>query len=394
MTTAAESVVARLGGDFLAQAFGRTYRLVPGDAAQVAGLADWDRLNTVLARHRLEQPRLRLCVGGDMLPQNAYTRPVVTRRITVWHQIQPAALHERLAAGATLVLDAADELDDHIAHLAVALEREFRTTVQVNLYASWTADSGFGVHWDDHDTVVVQVDGAKRWRLFGPTRTAPLHRDVALPDPPPDEPVAEFVLTAGDVLYVPRGWWHDVAAEDGRSLHLTCGLRTTTGADLLAWLSESLLEHPVLRSDVPRFGTAQARDDFAAALRTLLAESLSSGDVVARFAAARDATEKPRLAPSLPHVTDLPADAELRVRLIVARPTLATDPAGRAVLTAGGQEWTFAAPAYALLALLTDGRDHSLAELANASSITVGQAASALGELVRGQVACTSGTAT
>ncbi|MFH9090853.1 JmjC domain-containing protein [Streptomyces sp. NPDC017673] len=41
------------------------------------------------------------------------------------------------------------------------MERELRTRLQANLYASWTGTEGFGVHWDDHDTITVQLNGAK-----------------------------------------------------------------------------------------------------------------------------------------------------------------------------------------------------------------------------------------
>ncbi|WP_323138656.1 hypothetical protein [Streptomyces mirabilis] len=30
--------------------------------------------------------------------------------------------------------------------------------MQANLYASWTSTEGFGMHWDDHDTVIVTPD--------------------------------------------------------------------------------------------------------------------------------------------------------------------------------------------------------------------------------------------
>lgn len=47
------------------------------------------------------------------------------------------------------------------------------------------AREGFGTHWDDHNVIVVQVEGSKHWRLYGPTRSAPMHRDTAQPEPPP-----------------------------------------------------------------------------------------------------------------------------------------------------------------------------------------------------------------
>ncbi|MEU4119984.1 cupin domain-containing protein [Kitasatospora sp. NPDC028055] len=393
MTAEHFSVVERLGGDdFLAQTLGRSFKVARGEAASLTGLMSWDDLNTILTHHRFEPPRFRLAVNGEQVPAYTYSRPITTRRSTVWHQLQPSELHKRLAEGATLVLDAVDELHPGIGALAGQLERWLRTGVQVNLYASWTGTEGFGVHWDDHDVVVVQLDGAKRWRIYGPTRTVPMHRDVETPEPPPEEPVADLVLTAGDVLYLPRGWWHAVAASEGEhSLHVTCGLQSTTGADLITWLSEMLRAHEAVRADIPRFGTGEEQRVFLDTIGKLLAAELESDGLIARFSAARDATERARLAPSLPHITAIPPDADLRVRLVTTRPALAAGADGTVRLTAGGEEWTFAAKAEPMLALLADGEPHRLADLAQAAGITLGQAAGVVTELVDGQAAAIGG---
>ena len=241
--------------------------------------------------------------------------------------------------------------------------------------------------------MVVQLDGAKRWRLYGPTRSAPMYRDVAVPEAPLGEPVADLVLTAGDILYLPRGWWHAVAAsEDQHSLHVTCGLQSATGADLISWLSDNLRTHESVRAEVPRLADAAQQQEYTAAIRKLLLEELDRPDVVARFAQARDAVEQPRLSPSLPHIVGPPADPGLPVRLLASRPALAEAAGGHVLLTAGGEEWTFAAKAGPLLARLLDGRGHTLAELAQASGITVTQAAGVVAELVNGQVAAAGGT--
>ncbi|GAB2746567.1 cupin domain-containing protein [Kitasatospora kifunensis] len=394
MITERFSVVERLGGDaFLAQTLGRSFKVARGEAASIAGLMSWDDLNAILAHHRFEPPRFRLAVNGEQVPPHMYSRPIVTRRSTVWHQLQPSELHKRLAEGATLVLDAVDELHPGIGALAGQLERWLRTGVQINLYASWTDTEGFGVHWDDHDVVVVQLDGAKRWRIYGPTRTAPMHRDVEVPEPPPEEPIADLVLTAGDVLYLPRGWWHAVAASEGEhSLHVTCGLQSTTGADLITWLSEMLRAHETVRADIPRFGAAEEQCAFLDTIGKLLAAELASDDLIARFSSDRDATERSRLAPSLPHITTAPPDADLEVCLVTTRPALAAVPDGTVRLTAGGEEWTFAAKAEPMLALLADGEAHRLADLAQAAGVTLAQAAGVVTELVDGQAAVIGGS--
>lgn len=253
---------------------------------------------------------------------------------------------------------------------------------------------GFGTHWDDHDVVVVQLDGAKRWKVFGPTRNAPMHRDVAEPQEPCEEPTAEFVLTAGDLLYLPRGWWHSVSASEGvRSLHLTCGLTTTTGADLIVWLAEILRSEDIIRADVPRFGTPDAKCDSISSLRDLLLKELENGaSLVDRFTGNHDATECIRLRPSLPYVSNVPADPELSVRMLSTRHTITVGDDGTVVLTAGGESWTFSEAARMLLERLVDHRPHRLSDLIDGTSVSVQQAAALATELVKGQIAAVGST--
>ncbi|MER7986947.1 cupin domain-containing protein [Streptomyces noursei] len=392
MTADKSAVVARLGEGFLAEAFGRKYVLSRGSAEMVAGLLTWDDLNGILSRNRMEAPRLRLSRDGTAVPQDAYTHPFVTRRSSVWQRLHPAALHEQLAQGATLVIDAIDELHPAVQGLASELEAWLRTQIQVNLYASWTGREGFGTHWDDHDVIVVQVDGAKRWKLYGPTRDAPMHRDIEAPEEPPQEPAAEFVLRPGDLLYLPRGWWHSVSASEGqRSLHLTCGLTPSTGADLIIWLSEILRRELCVRRDLPRFGSQAEKQQVVDELRELIVQELASGDLVDRYADNHDATGRIRFRPSLPSLSEVPAEPDVVVQLLSTRHKLTLDNESNIVLTAGGESWTFAPPARELLEKLSIGLPRSLQQLVTGTDLTLKQAAAVVGELVKGQVAAVGG---
>lgn len=334
------SIAERLGQDFLARSLHRDYLHVPGAVTDPAALLDFDVLNELIATCRLETPRLRLSADGHMLPQHCYTAPVTTRRHTVWHRIHPTELHQRLAEGASLVIDAVDELHEPVADLAQHLERWLRTHVQVNAYASWTQQAGFGTHWDDHDTIVVQVTGAKRWQLFGPTRTAPMHKDICEPAPPPEQPLADLVLKPGDVLYVPRGWWHAVSADQGTtSLHLTCGLTPHTGADLIAWIAETLREDEQVRTDLPLHADPTTQATHVENLRTQLLTALQEPGLIDRFTAARDAQDPGRPRPSLPHLTTtLPADPTWPYGSPPAAPASPTPP------TSTGRRWPGSPP--------------------------------------------------
>ena len=50
------------------------------------------------------------------------------------------------------------------------------------------------------------------------------------------EPLREFRLTAGDLLYIPRGYVHEARTTDASSIHVTVGVRSYKWTDLLSEL--------------------------------------------------------------------------------------------------------------------------------------------------------------
>ena len=347
-------LVAPIGvSQFHAAVQGRAHRRFPGRAGRFADLAPWSEVDRVLREHRLDHPRLRLARDGEVVPAHTYSEVVETRRTGPVPRLLPAAFAEQLRGGATLVLDSAHELFGPVGELAVALEHDLRERVQVNLYAGWGVTHGFDVHWDDHDALIVQVSGRKRWRVHGPTRPAPLRRDVELPRRPEGEPLDDFVLEDGDVLYVPRGHWHDVSALGAESLHLTIGFSPATGADLVAWLADRVRADEAFRTDLPRFAPAEQQRARAEALRERVV-ALMGDDVVGRFLADRDAQAPAIQHTGLPWTATpdlLPPDDEAEVRLLTPRAVLTVGPE-TVSLAAAGRRLVFAAAAAPVLELL------------------------------------------
>ncbi|MGA5135145.1 cupin domain-containing protein [Streptomyces olivoreticuli] len=393
--TDALSWAERLGGDtFLAQTFSRSHHVSRGRRGDFDALLTWDALNVLLGTHRLQPPRLRLSAGGDLVDPVRYATTVTNRRGSSWHRIQPADLHDRLTDGASLVLDSVEEMHPPVGAAAAALERFVRMTVQANLYASWTAEPGFGVHWDDHAVVVCQIRGAKRWLVYGPTRQDPGWVDVEFPEEPQGEPLDEIVLNEGDLLYLPRGWWHSVVADTGQpSLHLTFGLTgPSTGADLLHWLVDRMRAHPLLRRDVPKFAGPEDQDLYVARLRKDLLAELDGHGLVERWAAAVDTTHPGYARPSLPYITDVPAEPQIRVALACPRARLDSSGPGTVKLAGAGGEWEFAAPARPVLQALMPGLPVSLGDLADRAVLPVETVADLVTVLVRGQAAVVAET--
>ncbi|WP_410649371.1 cupin domain-containing protein [Amycolatopsis sp. cmx-4-54] len=375
-------LVAPLGvSQFFQDVQGETYRRFEGRAGRFAELLPWPALNAILRQHRLEFPRLRLALDGTPVPMESYTDLVPTRRSGTVPRLLAAPFTEHLRGGATMVLDAIQELSDPIGDLARGLEHDLRESVQVNLYAGWGVTHGFDVHWDDHDAFIIQVAGRKRWRMHGPTRPAPLHRDVEQPERP-GEPIDDFILEDGDVLYVPRGHWHDVTAVGEMSLHLTLGFSPATGIDLVSWLADKLRASEVFRQDLPRFGTDEERAARAAALRAEL-EATLTGDVVGRFLAERDSAAPAHPRVGLPWAATpglLPDGDETEVRFLVPRAVL-DEGDDRVTLLADGKRFVFASAAAPLLKTLLDGTPQAVKRLAELSELDRGTVRAFLGEL-------------
>jgi hypothetical protein len=376
--------------EFLASSWGQTYRHISGRAGKFAHLLPWGRFNDILRQHRLDFPRLRLMREGRALPVNSYLRHATgARGKHTIPRLQPVKFAGQLRAGATLVLDAVDELHEPLEELATELERQFRERIQINSYAGWHTSRGFDLHWDDHDVFILQVAGRKRWRVYGETRPHPLAGDTGSPQPE-GAPLWEATLEDGDLLYIPRGWWHVAEPLDEPTLHLTVGVHKRTGIDLLTWLAAELRASATFRRDLPRFAPPPER---AAHLRRLREELLAAwdDDALARYFAHLDAMAEPRPHLSLPWgavaaaaAHALPAGA--RVRLLAPRPLDLRVADGVVEFSCHKKRWRFAAGALAVLRPLAEGRALAVAQLcAAAQPERLGEETvrAFLGELIR-----------
>jgi hypothetical protein len=357
-------------GEFLDSSWGVNFLHVRGRAGRFAHMMPWGRLSEILSRQRLDFPRLRLVRDGKSLPVSSYLRHQTGgRQKTTIPRLKGAGLARELRAGATLVLDAVDELSEPVEELAKGLELLFRERVQVNLYAGWQTSRGFDLHWDDHDVFILQVTGRKRWSVYGQTRPSPLVNDVEKSQKPEHEPLWEGTLEDGDLLYIPRGWWHVAVPLAEPTLHLTVGVHNRTGLDLLRWFAERVRASETFRRDLPRLAPPAERAAHNARLRE---ELLAAWDdsLIENFYEELDARAEPRARVTLPWgaMPDAaPPESPTVVRLLAPRPFRLEAAGGRIEFDAMGQRWRFAADALPVLRALNDRRACTVAELCEAA---------------------------
>ena len=204
-----------------------------------------------------------------------------------------------LKNGATLVLNYAEELSEPLRRLAAKLELLFHTYITVNLYAAFRNDNGLSLHWDDQDTLILQVIGCKRWVVYEPTRIHPVKEDPRPVPRPTAPPVWDGIVSQGGLLHVPRGWPHVTCPMDQPSLHLTVTIKCVTGLDFLCWFVGRLCDSAEVRANLPLWGDSESRTLRLALLKEKLLKEWRYASID-RFVQDVDANSVPRPRLTLP----------------------------------------------------------------------------------------------
>lgn len=261
---------------FIGSYAGQRPCLIRGHAAKFQGLFSWPELNRTLVQRWLDYPRIRLVRNAETLPPARYVNHQVGRRGQTNPIVRTDRVEHEMRRGAMLHLASVEELNEAIRALANDAAGIFKTNVFVNLHAGLQASRGFDVHWDGHDVLVLQVSGKKLWRLYGVTVPHPLAVSPLEKTGAPTSMVWEGMLEQGDVLYLPRGYWHAAKALEEPTLHLTIGVVNSTGLDFLAWMSRRLEHEVEFRRDIPTFGTIEEKNQYLHQLKSRLATALTN----------------------------------------------------------------------------------------------------------------------
>jgi hypothetical protein len=189
----------------------------------------WDDL----LRRGTRQPCFRVVRAGVTVAAKDVTRHAGIGNADLADVIAPNQVIARYRGGDTVVLQGLHHTDRTLAKVANNLALALDHPVQVNAYLSPEGARGLDLHFDFHDVFVVQLGGRKRWRVWEPLpRTVdPIKGRHTIAKPQLDElgePRLDVTLTAGDCLYLPRGYPHSAETIDAASEHLTIGLVAVT----------------------------------------------------------------------------------------------------------------------------------------------------------------------
>lgn len=146
----------------------------------------------------------------------------------------------------TLLVQGVDLLDA-ATH---ALLQQFRFVPDARLddamFSFATVGGGVGPHFDSYDVFLLQTSGSRRWRI-GAQKNLDLVDGAPLKILADFKPTKEYVLEAGDMLYLPPRYAHDGVAMVGDDC-ITCSIgfrapkKVELARELLDRLSEDLAD--------------------------------------------------------------------------------------------------------------------------------------------------------
>lgn len=179
-------------------------------------------IESLLSTHSLAYPAVQLSKTGHVIPVDTYTDAnqfIVNERII-----------EQFKSGSTVVMSLAHKIHEPLMQFCREVHASFGMPCQTNVYLSPPGNQGFNPHHDTHDVFILQVSGKKTFSFYDggahlPTAADRFDSSVHSVG----DKTEEIALSAGDTLYIPRGFVHDAVADsDEASLHITLGVYPVT----------------------------------------------------------------------------------------------------------------------------------------------------------------------
>lgn len=195
---------------------GRAFKFQPRSGEKrFTALLDWHALWQLIERETIPLDKCRVTYGR---------RPVPPAFFTEAGKINPDKLARLFDQGTSIIVS---KLDEYVPAISALRRDAAADGVAISHVTAIVTTGGGGaleMHYDVHDLVVLQMQGSKGWRIFGPRDPKPVQA-LATKNPPQTPPLHDIVLQPGDVLFVPAGTWHICDNGPDRSLHLALLLK-------------------------------------------------------------------------------------------------------------------------------------------------------------------------
>ena len=202
----------------------------------------WDNKNFSLVLNKNTIPFTAFFTKGDTLGF-AKTAP------------DPVKVENYLRKGASLVLNDLIYFSNEIEKLASDLQSITNGRCQANLYFSMQSHQAFAPHFDTHDVFALHCEGEKIWNIYENFEKDPINHPIYKQElndktEKPGKIIDQVLLKPGDLLYLPRGQFHDALASKNGAMHIAFGITYLKPIDIFQYYYDQIIINDFFRSDI------------------------------------------------------------------------------------------------------------------------------------------------
>jgi hypothetical protein len=249
--TLAELVAPLTEGEFMALLRKRELTLLRGVGAdRYSALLNWKTLLQMIVRgeHPASLAEFSLVKDSMLAPPDRWLKKNPAGDGNV---VDTSRFLEYMASGFSLAVTRIDSYAPHLKTLCQSIRSTLREQIKMGVIVTTGKGGAFTLHYDPEDLIILQVEGRKRWKIFGPPVVNPI-AGMAQTAPPEDTLLFDEILEPGDFLFLPAGNWHRCENESSRSLHLGVFFQPPSGVDVIKAVTSGLLSNDEFRVPLTR----------------------------------------------------------------------------------------------------------------------------------------------
>ena len=231
---------------------------IPGDENKFRTVMNWSQLNKILNMTSIWSSKsMTMVLDRKVLAPAEFCSMGIDHSQNSTLMPAPEKVTELLKKGASVGLNDIDALTPELRDVADAFEEALNVKAQSNLYCSWHQRQAFVSHFDTHDVYAMHFEGTKEWRIYNKPEEFPIrHPRFSRSDEQflaeRGEIDMEITMRPGDLLYIPRGFYHDALASSEGCVHIAFGMTGVIGMDFLNAMLDAGAADPLFRRNFPR----------------------------------------------------------------------------------------------------------------------------------------------
>ena len=264
----------KLNKDFISNNFGKQYLYNKDFLQNTSSIMSLDILNEVLSMSsNWNNHNFVMMLDKERVKYNEYSS-LSLEASGQFMRPDPEKVQNWVSKGASIILNDIDKANSGLINISNQLQDITNGRCQGNLYFSMQSRQAFGPHCDVHDVFAIHFEGEKVWNIYENIENNPINHPLFQYSPEErikkaGRMIDQITLKPGDLLYLPRGQYHDALASKSGSIHIAFGLTYFKPIDLMGVIWEKLILNDFMRTD---FNKNSTKENLKNNLKTLSKE--------------------------------------------------------------------------------------------------------------------------